>query len=311
MKKSRTKLLVTIILIVIVGVGVISLFFLDNKAKQENPDLHPDVVLNQGDVTLVKENPDSYPKITLNQSEVTLVKKLKAKDGTYLGDVYVTYTSKDLFSSLFITKKIDGKDDILYKINSSGFYHTQGKDEEIEQGNFYGFEFATITSDSISLHALYENGKSESDDATIIWNPNENIFTLFRVNTDDMDAHPVSIVGALVDHSGSRLGGVYISYLDKEKNIIDRLAIVKESEGVSKNIYFVDKTGFFYRLFEETQHHQDLEIGDIKFYGIKLDVVKDDYIIIKLLDENEKDILGDVTIKWNYDKKIFVAQKAP
>lgn len=125
---------------------------------------------------------DTHKKITLNQNDVTLVKTLKTPDGTILGNVNVTYITKDVFTALYIVKEIDGKNIVLYKINSDGFFNTLGKEEAVSKNNFYGYQFALIKDNYFVLHLLGNGGKDISDDATIVWNSDKMVFEIQRPN---------------------------------------------------------------------------------------------------------------------------------
>ncbi|MCX6718447.1 MAG: hypothetical protein NTY81_02490 [Candidatus Staskawiczbacteria bacterium] len=123
---------------------------------------------------------DTHKKITFNKSDITLVSTLKTPDGSILGDAYVTYLNKDVFTSLYITKEVDGKKIVIYKINSDGFFNTKGKDQEIVKDKFYGYKFVSIKSDNFVLYLLTDNGKGVSDDITVGWNYDKKVFEAQR-----------------------------------------------------------------------------------------------------------------------------------
>jgi len=123
---------------------------------------------------------DTHPKLTFNQSDITLVKTLKTSDGTILGNVNVTYIAEGVFTSLYIVKEVDGKNIIIYKINENGFFNVLGKEQAISKDNFYGYEFALVRDDYFVLHLVSANGNGASDDDTIAWNPNKNVFEIQR-----------------------------------------------------------------------------------------------------------------------------------
>lgn len=129
-------------------------------------------------VLIIKKNLPSYPEIVLDHP--VLISTLKSKDGNILGNVYVSYINKNIFSDLIISKEIDGKNAVIYKINSSGFYNILGKDVEFLNEGFYGFEFTLIKDDYFVLHILGDNGKNVSDDINVVWNIDKKIFEVLK-----------------------------------------------------------------------------------------------------------------------------------
>ncbi len=119
---------------------------------------------------------EQYKKIILNNNDVTYISTLKNKEGVTLGKIYVTYISKDIFKSLYVAKEVDDKNIIIYKVNDTGFSNTLGKDLEISQGGFYGYQFSLIKDEYFVLHYLTDNGNSVSDDVTVKWNNDKNVF---------------------------------------------------------------------------------------------------------------------------------------
>jgi len=143
-----------------------------------------------------RQQTDNHPKLTFNEDEVTLIKTLRTQDGTLLGDITVTGLHSappdpssgrkldDTFTALYIVKKVDGKDIILYKINRDGFFNTRGKEMEFAQQSFYGYQFARIYEDHFIVHGLANNGKTISDDVTIEWNSAKALFEIQRSHVE-------------------------------------------------------------------------------------------------------------------------------
>jgi hypothetical protein len=121
-----------------------------------------------------------------NKDDITLAGTLKTSDGSILGEIYVTYIDRNVFSSLYISKEVDNKNIIVYKINSDGFFNTLGREQEISNINFYGYEFTRIEKDAFIVHLLTNNGKNVSDDFTVEWNYDKNIFEIQRPHAEDL-----------------------------------------------------------------------------------------------------------------------------
>jgi hypothetical protein len=126
---------------------------------------------------------DTHPKVTFDQDDITFVRSLHGPDGSLIGSVYVTYTGEKMFSSLLISRIIDNKNIILYKIDRDGFFSTLGTDERLPEqvkNRFYGYEFVRTADDYIVVHLLTDGGHSVSDDVTIGWNLGKKAFEIQR-----------------------------------------------------------------------------------------------------------------------------------
>jgi len=253
---------------------------------------------------LIRANKKTSSELTLNESDVTLIKTLKTEDGTVLGDINVVSLHSaspgplsgesldDVFTELYVTKEVDGNNIILYKVNSNGFFNTLGRDLEISESGFYGYQFAAIYDDHFVLHLLTNDGKNTSDDVTVVWNTNKEIFEIYRIQVEDY-------VGELTSQDKSSLGEIYVAYLDRNKDIIDSLFIVKKTPGTSEGMYMISRSGFY------NQNGIEKDISKDDFRGFKLVRYQDDYLVIRFVIGDKGLLSDDVTVKWNYDKKIF------
>lgn len=237
------------------------------------------------------------PILTFDEKNIALVKTLKSPDGSTLGDIYVTYINKDVFSSLLVSKEVEGRNIVIYKADKDGLFNTQGKDVGIAHGNFYGYEFSNIGDDHFIFHYLGDEGKSVGDEMTVKWNYDKKIFEAEKPNFEEN----LISAGELTAQNGSLLGKIYVVYLDK--NIVTSLYIVSVSKNESHAIYRIDGEGFFNPVEKE----KDVSRED--FYGYEFSKTKNDQLTIRLLTSQAKTISNNIVIGWNYEKKVFEIQK--
>jgi hypothetical protein len=124
------------------------------------------------------------------ENPLTHIGTLKTPEGSYLGDINVTYIDdkKDVFSTLYVVKNVAGQKTILYQIDSNGFSNTMGLDFDMNNAAHFaspwGFEFAKVFDDHFVLHLRTYDRKNVSDDWTISWNNNKKVFEIYRLQFD-------------------------------------------------------------------------------------------------------------------------------
>jgi hypothetical protein len=170
MKKlvSKTFLPVAIVLVIIL-IGIAGLYFASG-GQSHNADhaAQPDV------------------------TSATFVNRLKAADGSTLGDLFGVYSDEkhDVFSALYILQPIQGGQRIIFKATAEGLFNTQGKLlGPVEQ--FYGYELSSVNDDSFVVRGVANQGKSISKELTIKWDPVQQAFEVVGVPTIfDKNYHP-------------------------------------------------------------------------------------------------------------------------
>ncbi len=105
------------------------------------------------------------------------VSSMRTTNGTFLGKIYAKYLTDDVFTDLYI---LGSNDEVLYKIDKSGFFNQTGVEREMRGVGFYGFKFALKSSDHIVVTPLYDEGRDVSDDVTIRWNSGNNDFEIMK-----------------------------------------------------------------------------------------------------------------------------------
>ena len=128
---------------------------------------------------------DAHQQFVFKKNEISFVSALSKPDGTSLGEIYVTYLSKPVFTSLFVSTKTGDKNIIIYKINKDGFFNTSGREQAISNFDFYGYEYTRIGKADFIVRLLTDNGKSVSDDFTISWNNDKNTFEIQKPRAND------------------------------------------------------------------------------------------------------------------------------
>lgn len=119
---------------------------------------------------------ESHPKLTFSENDIKLVKTLKSQDGSALGDLYVAYSGKTTFTTLLISKVVDGKNIVIYKADKDGLFNRIGQDVKFVNDNFYGYEFYALGDDYFIFHRLSNEGKDVSDDLRVEWNNDKKVF---------------------------------------------------------------------------------------------------------------------------------------
>ncbi|GEM_PF-2773087 len=163
--QKNLKFFSTIILILIILIAVLFLVLKLNNRTQNNSIALPNVT----------------PKVlTFNRDEVFNVWELKHK-GSSIGQINVKYSNKDhiIFSELYVTRNIDGKDIILYKINEGGFFRFGDRDlgfDSKKYGGFLGYRLLLIGNDFLVVQYLGIDSSKFSDPISVYWNPDKNQF---------------------------------------------------------------------------------------------------------------------------------------
>ena len=109
-------------------------------------------------------------------SEFTRVYTMKKNDSTVIGGVYVKLENDSLFRYLYVINK----NDTLYSIKENAFFKKdrivdiEGADE------IYGYTFALKEDDNFTISTWDKNGKCVGDDASIVWDYDDNIMKFLR-----------------------------------------------------------------------------------------------------------------------------------
>jgi len=260
----------------------------------------------------------------VNKSIVTRVTTLKNPEGGILGNIDVIYIDdkKDVFSALYMTKEINGTSTLVYKMDADAFTNSLGVDFDMHKSaaqrpdtNPWGFEFHEIGGDYFAVNLRSYARDSVSDPIFVAWDKSKDVFEKIYLgpteeDLDEYERNPSVTLYALKARDGSELGELNAQYRDKEKKILKHLTVVgKFPNGGEGGIYWIDEKGFANR---ESDHDnflstdvKELEITNENYFGFQLISFKDDHFLVRLVDEEGKSISKDITVKWNYDKKVF------
>jgi hypothetical protein len=104
------------------------------------------------------------------------IHEFKDKNGASLGKLQVRYISKEVFDSLRIVKTKGKQEDVLYRVDKSGFYSRDALEQEVYDPGFYGYKIASLASDHVLLTYVRNKGKSVSDNIIIKWNSDSAAF---------------------------------------------------------------------------------------------------------------------------------------
>ena len=115
-----------------------------------------------------------------NQADYKLVHQFYSKDKEPLGNVYAKYISDDVFTSMVIKINAEGRNEILYFIDSTRLIKKDGIDIEVFAEGFYGYKVVLAKDDYIVINYLRNKGKNVSDDITIEWNYAEKKFQMMK-----------------------------------------------------------------------------------------------------------------------------------
>lgn len=102
---------------------------------------------------------------------------------------------------------------------------------------------------------------------------------------------------------GVELGRVFVKPLNSE--VFVSLVITNATNIEDDILYVIDSTKLF------SKKGIDTEVAPEGFYGYKIVLKKDDYIVLTYLSNGGKNVSDDLTIAWNYNLKIFELMKTP
>lgn len=94
--------------------------------------------------------------------------------GKTVGHLYAEFTENNLLESAQI--KLDGK--VLYTIDKKGFRDSEKLQAGCACNPFYGFIINELTATRISVTMADEKGREVSDGATILWDKENEKFTI-------------------------------------------------------------------------------------------------------------------------------------
>src|SRR5262249_2507586 len=126
--------------------------------------------------------------IALNKDEVTFIQTMKDSNETPLGDLNVLDLNpkSKTFSALFISKRVDGKNVIIYQVDANGSSNTLGQDSAgAGKERFFGLQFASLGTDNFTYYILTDKGKGISDAQVVRWNKNNDVFELLKPDFGD------------------------------------------------------------------------------------------------------------------------------
>jgi hypothetical protein len=127
-----------------------------------------------------------------------------------------------------------------------------------------------------------------------------------RRNSPNILQEDVQLFHVFKSNEGQILGFAYVSFMDKlNENLFTSLTIVDNHVNPVDTLYFIGTTKFI------GKNGTDLEFIGNEFYGYKIMLLKPDYIVIALVDENGEAISDNVTVEWNYSNKSFEMLKTP
>ena len=114
----------------------------------------------------------------------------------------------------------------------------------------------------------------------------------------------MQMVHTFKSKDGNVLGNVYVKPLNGD--IFSSLIIAKTEKGKTDTLYFINRTKLINA--KKVVETKVLEKG---FYGYKIVLKKDTYIVLTALGNNGKDVSDDITIEWNQTEHKFELQKTP
>jgi len=117
------------------------------------------------------------------------------------------------------------------------------------------------------------------------------------------DSTEYTQIHSFYDKDEKLLGSVYVKYLDKD--VFTSMLIEKEVNGRKDTLYFIN----FNKLI--SKKGIEAEVFNEGFYGYKVIMKKNDYIVLSYLRNYGKDVSDDITIEWNYKEGLFELMKAP
>ncbi|MCA9356186.1 hypothetical protein KC852_01540 [Candidatus Nomurabacteria bacterium] len=124
---------------------------------------------------VLRKNSDSLS----NQDAYQLVHSFNEGDGKKIGDMYVKYIDNIyVFSDLYI---VDPDNNILYRINKSGFFSGDSGQTEIPVSpDVYGYILSVEHNDSFGVEISDQTGVGISDNVNVMWNYDNKKFELIK-----------------------------------------------------------------------------------------------------------------------------------
>jgi hypothetical protein len=169
---------------------------------------------------------------------------------------------------LFISQTVNGKNEIIYKINKDGFVNSLTKELDVPQ-DLYGFQFSSLGDDYLKIHAV-QNGGAVSDDIIVRWYPDKKVFGISPNSQDEMSS---VLIHTFKSTNGSALAKAYADY--NGAGSVATLHLVIDSGGKQKEIYQINANGFYNTIVSK----QDLAISSNSFYGYEVVKMGDDYFV--------------------------------
>ena len=105
------------------------------------------------------------------------------------------------------------------------------------------------------------------------------------------------------DKKGLLLGEVYIKY--KAKGIFEQMIILKNRTQSKDTLYSIKGTVF------RNPNGVDIEVGKSNFWGYKIVLKRNDYIIVTKVNNKNVGISDNIMISWDYNRKLFEVLKTP
>jgi hypothetical protein len=233
---------------------------------------------------------------------VTLVGPIKDSSNIIQGNLYATYITKDIFSSLYLIKKIDGKNIVIFKANGNGFLNTNEiMTDSVPQG-FYGYRFSIIDQYHFKLSFIDKDHLDQvlAEDIGFVWDSKHNVLKIDGPGIEDL----TYVVGTLTSKNGVFLGNIRsVAIDDSKKDILYSIFVVgTDPENVISEVI---RNTFSNKISDKVS----ILKNDNDFHGFKLLSIDGDNFVIQFVDDKGVPIFDKVTIKWNYEKKYFELQK--
>ena len=109
-------------------------------------------------------------------SEFTRVYTMKKNDSSVIGGVYVKFENDSLFRYLYVINKKD----TLYSIKENALFK-KDRIVDIEGSDvIYGYTFVLKGDDNFTISTWDKNGECAGDDASIVWDYDNNIMEFLR-----------------------------------------------------------------------------------------------------------------------------------
>jgi hypothetical protein len=104
---------------------------------------------------------------------------------------------------------------------------------------------------------------------------------------------------------GVLLGKAYVLFIKNSKEIFTSLVITNEINGNIDTLYTIESTKLI------SKKGIDTEVYKQGFFGYKVILMKNDYIVLVLVNDNGEGVSDNLTIEWNYEEKMFELLKTP